>query len=90
VKTPPTIVRDDEEAQRQRSEFIAEAFQPKSKSGVRKLYNSRHLEIFRLLAWNKNFTQTALTAQISQSAVSNIIQSLEKETGCRLVERKGK
>jgi LysR family transcriptional regulator, low CO2-responsive transcriptional regulator len=87
VKTPPTIVRDDEEAQRQRSEFIAEAFQPKSKSGVRKLYNSRHLEIFRLLAWNKNFTQTALTAQISQSAVSNIIQSLEKETGCRLVER---
>lgn len=87
MKASPAIGGHEDEAQERRSEFSAEAFQPKSRSGVRKLYNSRHLEIFRLLAWNRSFTQTALTAQISQSAVSHILQSLEKETGCRLVER---
>ena len=69
------------------SESSSEAFQSRARAEVRKLYNSRHLEIFRLLAWNKSFTQTALLAKISQSAVSHILQSLERETGCRLVDR---
>ncbi len=85
-KSPPHS-KAGESVPASRSERQAEAFQPRPNPEMRKLYNSKHLEIFRLLAWNRNFTQTALTARISQSAVSHILQSLEKETGCRLVER---
>ena len=51
------------------------------------LFDSRQLEIFRLLARNLSFTQTAVTAGVSQSAVSHTIQALEKQVGCRLLDR---
>jgi len=51
------------------------------------LFNSKQLEIFQLLALHRNFTLTATNAKVSQSCVSHNIQSLERQVGCRLLDR---
>lgn len=51
------------------------------------LFDSKQLMIFRLLARNRSFTQTAVNTNVSQSAVSHTIQALEQQVGCRLLDR---
>lgn len=51
------------------------------------LFNSKQLEIFQLLALHRNFTLAATNAKVSQSCVSHNIQSLERQVGCRLLDR---
>src|SRR6266496_5145505 len=52
--------------------------------------DSRQLRAFAVLARTGNFTQTARELHLTQSGVSHSVKGLERETGCRLLDRLGK
>lgn len=52
--------------------------------------DSRQLVNFVTLAETRNFTQAAKVLNLTQSAISHSIKSLEEDVGCRLFERIGK
>src|ERR1700754_1487668 len=52
--------------------------------------DSRQLLTFAALARRSSFTLAARDISLTQSAVSHAIKALEKEVGCRLVDRTGK
>jgi DNA-binding transcriptional LysR family regulator len=52
--------------------------------------DSRQIRAFCVLARTGSFTQTARELHLSQSAVSHSMKALERETGCRLLDRLGK
>ena len=54
------------------------------------IIDSRQLLNFVKLAETRSFTQTAKSLNLTQSAVSHSIKSLEEDLGCRLFERIGK
>lgn len=53
-------------------------------------FDLRQLRAFCSLARTGSFTQTARELHLTQSAVSHSMKSLERETGCRLLDRMGK
>lgn len=52
--------------------------------------DSRQLRAFVNLARTGSFTQTARELHLSQSAVSHSMKALEREVGCRLLDKLGK
>src|SRR6516225_1634880 len=52
--------------------------------------DSRQLRAFRTLARTNSFTQTARELHLTQSAVSHSMKALERDVGCRLLDRLGK
>src|SRR5947209_13561258 len=52
--------------------------------------DSRQLRAFRVLARTGSFTQTARELHVTQSGISHSMKALERETGCRLLDRLGK
>ncbi len=52
--------------------------------------DSRQLRAFATLARTGSFTQTARELHLSQSAVSHSMKALEREVGCRLLDKLGK
>jgi DNA-binding transcriptional LysR family regulator len=52
--------------------------------------DSRQLSAFYHVARTSSFTQGARAMNLSQSAVSRAVQSLEDDVGCRLLDRLGK
>lgn len=52
--------------------------------------DSRQLHAFATLARNGSFTQTARELFLTQSAISHSIKALERDVGCRLLDRLGK
>jgi DNA-binding transcriptional LysR family regulator len=54
---------------------------------MKKLFDPRHLGAFSLLARTRSFTQAAVEAQLTQSAISHSIRHLERQVGCRLFDR---
>jgi DNA-binding transcriptional LysR family regulator len=52
--------------------------------------DSRQLRAFCVLARTGSFTQTARELHLTQSGISHSLKSLERETGCRLLDRVGK
>lgn len=50
----------------------------------------RQLRAFCVLARTGSFTQTARELNLTQSGVSHSLKTLERETGCRLLDRLGK
>ena len=52
--------------------------------------DSRQLRAFVLLAETQSFTQAAKELNLTQSAVSHAIKSLENDIGCTLIDRIGK
>src|SRR5215471_7850063 len=52
--------------------------------------DSRQLRAFSVLARTGSFTQTARELHLTQSGVSHSMKALERETGCRLLDRLGK
>ncbi|MGC4376914.1 LysR family transcriptional regulator [Fictibacillus sp. Mic-4] len=47
----------------------------------------RHLKYFESVVRHKNFSKAAEELHVSQPSLSNTIKSLEKELGCKLLER---
>ncbi len=52
--------------------------------------DSRQLRAFSILAQTGSFTQTAHQLHLSQSAISHSMKALERDIGCRLLDRMGK
>src|SRR5438477_11755302 len=52
--------------------------------------NSRQIRAFSVLARTGSFTQTARELHLTQSGISHSMKALERETGCRLLDRLGK
>jgi DNA-binding transcriptional LysR family regulator len=52
--------------------------------------DSRQLRAFCVLARTASFTQTARELHLTQSGVSHSMKALERDTGCRLLDRLGK
>lgn len=52
--------------------------------------DSRQLRAFGVLARTGSFTQTARELHITQSGVSHAMKALERDVGCRLLDRLGK
>jgi LysR family transcriptional regulator, low CO2-responsive transcriptional regulator len=52
--------------------------------------DSRQLRAFRALARTGSFTQTARELHLTQSGISHSMKALEREAGCRLLDRLGK
>src|SRR5580765_7162237 len=52
--------------------------------------DSRQLRTFCVLARTGSFTQTARELHVTQSGVSHSIKALERDVGCRLLDRLGK
>ena len=52
--------------------------------------DSRQLRAFRVLARTGSFTQTARELHLTQSGISHSMKALEREAGCRLLDRLGK
>ena len=52
--------------------------------------DSRQLRAFSILARTGSFTQAARELHLSQSAVSHSMKALEREVGCRLLDKLGK
>ncbi len=52
--------------------------------------DSRQLRAFTILARTGSFTQTARELHLSQSAVSHSMKALEREVGCRILDKMGK
>src|SRR5688500_12181520 len=52
--------------------------------------DSRQLRAFASLAGTGSFTATAQELHLSQSAISHSMKALEREIGCRLLDRMGK
>jgi DNA-binding transcriptional LysR family regulator len=52
--------------------------------------DSRQLRAFSILARTGSFTETARVLNLSQSAISHAIKTLENEVRCRLLDRVGK
>ncbi len=52
--------------------------------------DSRQVRAFTVLARTASFTQTARELHITQSAISHSIKALERDVGCRLLDRLGK
>src|SRR5882724_13013794 len=52
--------------------------------------NSRQIRAFSVLARTGSFTQAARELHLTQSGVSHSMKALERETGCRLLDRLGK
>lgn len=52
--------------------------------------DSRQLRAFYTLARTGSFTQTARELHLTQSGVSHSMKALERDTGCRLLDRLGK
>jgi len=53
-------------------------------------FDLRQLRAFCALARTGSFTHAARELHLTQSAVSHSIKALERETGCRLLDRLGK
>ncbi len=53
-------------------------------------FDLRQLRAFSALACTGSFTQTARELHLTQSGVSHSMKALERETGCRLLDRLGK
>lgn len=54
------------------------------------IIDSRQLRAFVTLARTGSFTQTGKELFLSQSAISHGIKALERDIGCRLLDRVGK
>lgn len=52
--------------------------------------DSRQVQMFCVLARTGSFTQTAREVHVTQSGVSHAIRALERDVGCRLLDRLGK
>lgn len=52
--------------------------------------DSRQLRAFTVLARTGSFTQTAHELHLTQSAISHAMKALERDIGCRLLDRLGK
>ena len=52
--------------------------------------DSRQLRAFNVLARTGSFTQTARELHLTQSGISHSMKALEREAGCRLLDRLGK
>lgn len=52
--------------------------------------DSRQIRAFVTLARTGSFTQTARELHLTQSGISHSMKALERETGCRLLDRLGK
>src|SRR6266480_4291645 len=52
--------------------------------------DSRQIRTFCALARTGSFTQAARELHLTQSGVSHSMKALERETGCRLLDRLGK
>jgi DNA-binding transcriptional LysR family regulator len=52
--------------------------------------DSRQLRAFRVLARTGSFTQTARELHITQSGISHAMKALERDVGCRILDRVGK
>jgi len=52
--------------------------------------DSRRLQQFSVLARTGSFTQTARELHLTQSGISHSMKALEREAGCRLLDRLGK
>ena len=52
--------------------------------------DSRQLRAFCVLARTGSFTQTARELHLTQSGISHSMKALERESGCRLLDRLGK
>jgi len=52
--------------------------------------DSRQIRAFCVLARTGSFTQTARELHLTQSGISHSMKALERETGCRLLDRLGK
>jgi LysR family transcriptional regulator, low CO2-responsive transcriptional regulator len=52
--------------------------------------DSRQLRMFCALARTGSFTQTARELHLTQSGVSHAVKALERDVGCRLLDRLGK
>lgn len=52
--------------------------------------DSRQLQAFQVLSKTGSFTETAKTLHLSQSAISHSMKALERNVGCRLLDRVGK
>src|SRR6516164_5240688 len=52
--------------------------------------DTRQLRAFCVLARTGSFTQTARELHLTQSGVSHSMKALERDTGCRLLDRLGK
>ena len=52
--------------------------------------NSRQIRAFSVLARTGSFTQTARELHLTQAGISHSMKALERETGCRLLDRLGK
>src|SRR5690348_9547492 len=52
--------------------------------------DSRRIRAFSVLARTGSFTQTARELHLTQSGISHSMKELERETGCRLLDRLGK
>jgi len=53
-------------------------------------FDIRQLRAFATLARTGSFTQTARELHISQSAISHAMKALERDAGCRLLDKLGK
>jgi DNA-binding transcriptional LysR family regulator len=61
-----------------------------SNSYMKEPLDSRQLRAFRVLARTGSFTQTARELHLTQSGISHSMKALEREAGCRLLDRLGK
>ncbi|HEX8311989.1 MAG TPA: LysR family transcriptional regulator [Chthoniobacteraceae bacterium] len=52
--------------------------------------DTRQLRAFAILARTASFTQTARELNLSQSAISHSMKTLEQDIGCRLLDRMGR
>jgi DNA-binding transcriptional LysR family regulator len=52
--------------------------------------DSRQVQMFCVLARTGSFTQTAREVHVTQSGVSHAMKALERDVGCRLLDRLGK
>jgi DNA-binding transcriptional LysR family regulator len=57
---------------------------------MKDLLDVRRLQQFRTLARTGSFTQTARELHLTQSGISHSMKALEREAGCRLLDRLGK
>ena len=53
-------------------------------------FDLRQLRAFSVLAKTGSFTQTARELHLTQSGISHSMKALERDTGCRLLDRLGK
>jgi hypothetical protein len=53
-------------------------------------HDSRQIRAFSVLARTGSFTQTARELHLTQSGISHSMKALDRETGCRLLDRLGK